>query len=104
MIALMKRLAPLVLALFCAAVLVLPASAAGTGKPAAPAAKGKTPGIELATMASQVTGIAISPLLGVSTVGAFQYFKAGTPEEKAKLPWFAPVSYTHLTLPTNREV
>ena len=48
-----------------------------------------TPGVELATLATQVTGIAISPLLGVSGVGAYQYFKASTPEQKARLPWFA---------------
>jgi hypothetical protein len=55
--------------------------------------KGKTPGIEMATMLSQVTGIAISPLLGVSCVGAYQYFQADTPEAKAKLPWFAQISF-----------
>jgi hypothetical protein len=81
----MKRLLPLIIALFCSSLLVAPARAANDKKTESKAA---TPGIELATMASQVTGIAISPLLGVSTVGAYQYFKA-TPEEKAKLPWFA---------------
>lgn len=48
-----------------------------------------TPGTELAGLVTQVTGIAISPLLGVSAVGAYQYFKAHTPEQKARLPWFA---------------
>jgi hypothetical protein len=81
----MKRLVPLVLALCCAALFAGPASAAEK--------KEKTPGIELATMASQVTGIAISPLLGVSGVGAYQWMKASTPEEKARLPWFAQVSF-----------
>ncbi len=80
------RLLPVVLALFCSVLLVSPVWAATAQKPAPKAA---TPGIELATMASQVTGIAISPLLGVSTVGAYQWFKAHTPEEKARLPWFA---------------
>src|SRR4051812_49322617 len=65
--------------------------------PAAQAAPKKTEpkaaGTELAAMLSQVTGIAISPLLGVSGVGAYQWFKADTPEEKAKLPWFAQVSF-----------
>ncbi len=93
MVKAMKRIAPLVLALFCTVLFVVPAGAAEAGKPAAPAAKGKTPGIELATMASQVTGIAISPMLGVSGVGAYQYFKASTPEEKAALPWFAQISF-----------
>ena len=65
----------------------VPAPAAEAKKPA------KTPGLELATMASQVTGIAISPLLGVSGVGAYQWVKASTPEEKAALPWFAQISF-----------
>lgn len=86
----MNRLAPLVLALFCAILPVTPAAAADAAKPAA---KAKSPGIELATMATQVTGIAISPLLGTGAVGAYQYFKADTEEEIAKLPWFAQISF-----------
>ena len=82
----MKRFVPLVLALFCALLLVTSAGAADSKKTPVSAPKGKTPGIELATMLSQVTGIAISPLLGVSTIGAYQYFQASTPEEKARLP------------------
>ena len=38
---------------------------------------------------SLVTGVAISPLMGVSAVGAYDYFQAKSPEEKAGLPWFA---------------
>ena len=38
---------------------------------------------------SMITGVAISPLMGVSGVGAYDYFQAKTPEAKAKLPWFA---------------
>jgi hypothetical protein len=83
----MKRLAPLVLALLCAT-FVVPVSATETKKKPE-----KAPGVELATLASQVTGIAISPLLGVGGVGAWQYFHASTPEEKARLPWFAQVSF-----------
>lgn len=83
----MKRPVSPVLALCCALLFAVSAPAAETKKPA------KTPGLELAAMASQVTGIAISPLLGVGGVGAYQYFKAGTPEEKAQLPWFAQVSF-----------
>jgi hypothetical protein len=81
----MKRFAPLILALCSALVLVAPVQAKDK--------KERTPGIELATMASQVTGIAISPLLGVGAVGAYQYFGAETAEEKARLPWFAQVSF-----------
>ena len=36
-----------------------------------------------------ITGVAISPMMGVSAVGAYNYYQAKTPEEKAKLPWFA---------------
>lgn len=84
----MKRPVVPVLALFCALLFAVPSVQAAETKKAE-----KTPGLELATMASQVTGIAISPLLGVGGVGAYQYFKADTPEEKAKLPWFAQVSF-----------
>lgn len=37
---------------------------------------------------SLITGVAISPLMGVSAVGAYDYFKA-KPEDREKLPWFA---------------
>ncbi len=56
------------------------------------------PGVELAALATQVTGIAISPLLGVSVVGAYRYFQAHTPEEKAKLPWFSNPTFWVLGL------
>ena len=38
---------------------------------------------------SMVTGVAISPLMGVGAVGAYDYFKASNDAEKAALPWFA---------------
>jgi len=38
---------------------------------------------------SLITGVAISPLMGVSAIGAYDYFKAKTDAEKARLPWFA---------------
>lgn len=45
------------------------------------------PGIELAEGIAQITGTAISPLLGVSTVGAWRYYR--TPAtERQRLPWF----------------
>jgi len=87
MVVAMNRLLLSVLVVCCSLLLPVPTPAAETKKPA------KTPGIELATMASQVTGIAISPLLGVSGVGAYQWVKASTPEAKAALPWFAQVSF-----------
>ncbi len=92
----MKRSAPLLALLLCLSLLALPLFAAGTTKAATKA--GKTPGLELAGLATQVTGIAISPMLGVSAVGAYQYFKASTPEEKAALPWFAHPGFWALGL------
>lgn len=82
----MKLASWLVVFLLTAAIAVPPGWAATAAK----AEKDQpTPGVELATLATQVTGIAISPLLGVSAVGAYQYFKAATPEQKARRPWFA---------------
>jgi hypothetical protein len=47
------------------------------------------PGQQVAQTISEITGVAISPLMGVGAVGAWQYFHAKTPEQKARLPWFA---------------
>lgn len=45
------------------------------------------PGVKLAEMVTELTGVAISPMLGVSSVGAWHYFR--TPEsQRAGLPWF----------------
>ena len=58
----------------------------------APAAKPIDPNPQakkLCETVSMITGVAISPMLGVSGVGAYDYFQAKTPEQKAKLPWFA---------------
>lgn len=59
--------------------------------PAATASKSATPppGRELAQTLSLITGVAISPLLGVGAVGAWQYFHAKTPDQKAELHWYA---------------
>jgi len=53
-----------------------------------PAAK-SMPGTDVAQTASMITGVAISPLIGVSAVGAYRWWQADSPEEKARLPWFA---------------
>jgi hypothetical protein len=47
------------------------------------------PGVGIAQTLTTITGVAISPLLGVGAVGCYQYCKAKTDEEKARLPWFA---------------
>jgi hypothetical protein len=89
----MKRPLLLVIVLLSVGLLASTVWAAEAAKPAPAAPKAKSPGIELATMASQVTGIAISPLLGAGGVGAYQYLKADTEAEKAALPWFAAPSF-----------
>ena len=47
-------------------------------------------GVQLANTIAQATGIAISPLLGVSAVGAWQYFHQPA-DQRGELPWFAQV-------------
>src|SRR5882762_235273 len=47
------------------------------------------PGKEMAQTLSMITGVAISPLMGVGAVGAWEWWHANTPEKKAKLHWFA---------------
>ena len=47
----------------------------------------RLPGVDMAEGISQITGVAISPLLGVSSVGAWRYYH--TPEtQRYLLPWF----------------
>lgn len=69
------------------------AIAATKAEPAAPVAEksksdSKTPGLAAATALSTITGVAISPLLGVSAVGAYTYFQT-PPEKRASLSWYA---------------
>jgi len=85
----MKRYAPLVALLLCFSLCGLPLWAADKAKTKTATPAAKTPGLELAALATQVTGIAISPMLGVSAVGAYKWMQAHTDEEKVALPWFA---------------
>jgi len=57
-----------------------------------PAPARNTPGVELAQTLSTVTGVAISPLLGVGAVGAWKYYHT-LPEKRANLPWFAQPAF-----------
>ena len=76
----------LLLAAFCFR--PAPASAISVANPAS-ASRTETPGVELAQTISLITGVAISPLFGTGAVGAWKYFHARTPRERARLPWFA---------------
>jgi hypothetical protein len=66
-----------------------PAARAAAPAASAPSTNAVAPGAELAHAISEITGVAISPLLGVSAVGAWKYFHARTPQQRARLPWFA---------------
>jgi hypothetical protein len=79
----MKRL----LCLLVAVVLTTNLFAADS-KPAPAKAAAKAPGLEMAQTISMITGVAISPLLGVGAVGAWKYIEAPK-EARANLPWFA---------------
>jgi len=53
----------------------------------------RLPGVALAEGITQLTGVAISPLLGVSGVGAWEYFTTDE-ARRADLPWFChPVAW-----------
>ncbi|MEO8616829.1 MAG: hypothetical protein ABI600_16935 [Luteolibacter sp.] len=57
-------------------------------KPAATAKAEYLPGVAMSQGITEITGVAISPLLGVSSVGAWRYWN--TPAaERAALPWYA---------------
>ena len=76
----------LLAALWCGALQAAPANAPLAEEPAA--TRVQTPGVEAAQAVSTLTGVAISPLLGVGAVGAWKY--ARTPQAKRpQLPWFA---------------
>ena len=64
-------------------------------KPAAPARAADKPvvGTQIAATLTQITGIAISPMLGVSALGAYKWWRADSPEQKAALPWYAQPQY-----------
>src|SRR6185295_9560396 len=75
--------------LLCVLMVVVPMVQAGiTSSSSSSKSPGKAnPGIEAAQTLSMITGVAISPLLGVGAVGAWKYFE--TPEDKrANLVWY----------------
>ena len=85
----MKRLFRPLLALLLVGALLSPSSVAAAPSTASTAsAKAEvSPGVQAAQTLSQVTGIAISPLLGVGAVGAYKYMNASE-AERAKLSWY----------------
>lgn len=62
-------------------------AASATKRPAAT----EREGLAAAAALTKITGVAISPLLGVGFVGMYDWWQADTPQEKAALPWYAQV-------------
>jgi hypothetical protein len=76
----------LLVTVLCGLLLLVPAaSAASDSKPVSNAT---APGATIANTVSTITGVAISPLLGMGGVGAWKYFHT-PPEKRAGLPWYA---------------
>lgn len=86
----MKTHLSLAAVLWLCGALVLGAAAPEAAKStnAIPQTAASTPGVEAAQAISTITGVAISPLLGVGGVGAWKWWKAA-PAQRAALPWFA---------------
>jgi hypothetical protein len=72
---------------FAVCLLILPAVKAAA--PAPPRLAKNSTLTDLSAAVSQITGIAISPLLGMGAVGAYKWFNAGSDAAKAQLPWFS---------------
>ena len=95
----MKRILPWVACLALLAFVAAPLRAASAASPAAnttasaPAANDKSPVAPYAKAVATITGVAISPLLGTGALGAYEAWKAETPEQKAALPWYARASF-----------
>lgn len=81
-----KRIRPLVFLSFALALVFAPLAWAAA-KPTT--ASDRSPGAPVAHALSTVTGMAISPLLGTSAFGAFQWIKADNAQARAALPWYA---------------
>lgn len=82
-----KLLWPCPALMLCVA-LLFSAAARAADSGTKPSSGKSAPGLEAAQAISTITGVAISPLLGVSGVGVVKYFKTA-PDKRAKLPWFA---------------
>ncbi len=85
---LMKKYLWLLFSLALAGTLLLAQAATSRTSDSSIKTSGKSPGLELAQSISLVTGVAISPLLGVSAVGAWQYFSTDK-DQRAGLSWYA---------------
>src|SRR4051812_47725972 len=60
-------------------------------EPVKPAAT-NTQGLEITKSLTRITGIAISPLLGVGVIGAYDYFSCPA-DQKEQMPWYGQVKF-----------
>ena len=88
----MNRIVSICLALGMLAVFSTPILAAASNSSSMPVGD-KSPASPIAHAVSTVTGLAISPLLGTGVYGAYQWYVAKTPEQKAVLPWYAQTTF-----------
>lgn len=93
----MKRLLPWLPALLCVLLVTMPMVFAATASAKKTPADSPAVGAQLASTLSQVTGVAISPLLGVSAIGAYKYWNA-TEAERPNLPWYCDPKYWSIGL------
>lgn len=89
----MKRISLVCLSLGLLAVFAAPVWAATTNQEASESSSDKSPVAAISKTVAVVTGVAISPLLGTGALGLYENLSAGTPEEKAALPWYARWSF-----------
>lgn len=84
------RLRPFILVALIGTLAVAPlAWAANAAGSASAAAADRSPGALVSHTLSTVTGVAISPLLGTSALGAYQWVTAKDAATRARLPWYA---------------
>lgn len=83
-----KQFRVVLVAMLCATVLAAGVVSAFGATKGSSTTKSTSAGLEAAKTLSMITGVAISPLLGVGAVGAYQWWKAPS-AERGRLNWFA---------------
>ena len=85
----MKRIIPFLLITFAATCLLASFAWAASPNAAPHFATDRSPGAKISEALTTVTGIAISPLLGTSALGAYEWVAAKDDMARAALPWYA---------------
>lgn len=88
-----KRIRPLLVMAFALALVFAPVAWAAANAATPSASADRSPGAPIGRAMSTVTGIAISPLLGTSALGAFQWVEAKGADARARLPWYAQPNF-----------